>query len=229
MAKKETQETHNAVDNLNDSLTNVSQKLQNNKRYIAWAVAGVVIVVGGILAYLYGYRQPRIENGNTALGVVDVKLATYIPNDSVPLDTAKIIAEYQGVIENGYDAANLATVKAAGLLFQQGKAQEAYDLLDKYNKTGSEVVDAAVFSLQGDCLVDLEKYDEALVKYADAEKKSNNNAYYTPYFIMKQARVHEAKKDNKAALEALERINNEYPDYAQNYNIEYDIARLMGD
>lgn len=226
MAKKETQETHTAVDNLNDSLTNVSQKLQNNKRYIVWAVAGIAIVVGGILAYIYGFRQPRIEKGNVAVGMADVKLAQ-VANDTVPLDTAKLVAEYKVAIEQGYDAGNIATVKAAGLLFQQGKAQEALDLLDKYDDTDSEVLDAAVLSLQGDCLVDLEKYDEALEKYQDAEKTSNNNALYTPFFIIKQARVLEAKNDNKGAVEALQKVLNTYPDYADNTEVEYDIARIQ--
>ncbi len=227
MAKKGNQETHNAVDNLNDSLTNVSQNLQNNKRYIVWAVAGIVIVLGGILAYLYGYRQPHIEKGNVDGGMLDVKVATHNPTDTIPLDTNAIIAGYQAVIAEGYDAGNLATVKAAGLLYQQGKAQDAYNLLEKYSKTGSEVVDPAVYSLQGDCLVELGKLDEALVKYQDAEKYSKENTLYTPMFIVKQARVLEANGDKKGALEAFERLANTYPDYAQGNAIDYEIARLQ--
>ncbi len=47
--KKNAPETQNSIDNLNETLTDMSRKVENNKKPIIIAVIALVVVIGAIL------------------------------------------------------------------------------------------------------------------------------------------------------------------------------------
>ena len=118
MAKDNTPNTEkNAVENLNDQLTGIEQKVQNNQKTIMWATIVVTAIVCIVLFYFYGIRKPGIEAANNAIGQADITMA--LGNDSLALDQYKQVAA-----EYGHDAGNRAALNAAILLYQQGKYQD---------------------------------------------------------------------------------------------------------
>lgn len=214
MAKDKNTETRTAVDDLNDSLTGIEQKVQNNQKFIMWACIVVAAVVALVLLYFYGIRKPGIEAANNAIGQADIELAQ--GNDSIALAQYKQVAE-----EYGYDAGNRAALNAAILLYQQGKYDEALSYLKDY-KANEEIIGASAKSLEGDCYVNLKKYPEAIDCFKEAAKISNKNPYYTPVFLMKEATVERELKNYKAEAELYRTIKEEYPQYAASMQIDFD-------
>ena len=113
MAKNNEPETRTKIDDINDSLSSIEQKVQNNQKVIMWACVAVAAVVCVVLLYIYGIRKPGIESANNAIGQADLELA--MGNDSVAL------AQYMQVAdEYGYEGCNRAHLNAAIILYQQG-------------------------------------------------------------------------------------------------------------
>lgn len=214
MANENNQDNRTAVENLNDSLTSIEQKVQHNQKSIMWACIAVAAVVAIILIYVYGIRRPGIEAANNAIGQADITLA--MGNDSLALVQYKQVAD-----EYGYDAGNRAKLNAATLLYAQGKYEEALKYLDGY-KPSEEIIGAAALSLKGDCYVNLKKYNEAISCYKDAIKRSNKNPYYTPLFMMKEATVERELKNYTAEANIYREIQNEYPQYSASMQIDFD-------
>mgnify|MGYP002514029307 CR=1 FL=1 len=84
------------------------------------------------------------------------------------------------------------------------------------------LIGAAAYSLQGDCYVNLEKYNEAIASFDKAISESDDNDIYTPLFMMKQARVYRELKDYAKEAAVYEKIKKEYPAYAGAYQIDID-------
>ena len=115
-------ETRTSIDEVNDTLTGIGEKVQNNPKVLIWSCIGVAVVVAAILIYVYAIRQPGQVSGNKALGQADIELL--MGNDSIAL------AKYQQVAdEHGYDAGNLANLNAAILLYKDKKYEEALGYL----------------------------------------------------------------------------------------------------
>ena len=151
MANKNEQESTNAIDNLNDSLTGIEEKVANNQKALMWACIGVAAVVALVLIYMFAIRRPGIENANNAIAQADLELIN--GNDSTAL------VQYQHVAdEYGYDAGNRAALNSAIILYKQGKYQEALDYLQKYSSK-ENVIGATAKALEGDCYVNLDKFD----------------------------------------------------------------------
>lgn len=215
MAKDNTPNTEkNAVENLNDQLTGIEQKVQNNQKTIMWATIVVTAIVCIVLFYFYGIRKPGIEAANNAIGQADITMA--LGNDSLALDQYKQVAA-----EYGHDAGNRAALNAAILLYQQGKYQEALEYLDDY-KASESIIGASSKALEGDCYVNLKKYDEAIECFREAAKISDENPYYTPLFLMKEATVQRELKNYKAEAELYRTISDKYPQYAMSTQIDFD-------
>ena len=135
-------------------------------------------------------------------------------NDSIAL------AKYQQVAANeGYDGANLANLKAATLLYQKGDYEQALKYLKEYSSSES-IIGASSKSLEGDCYVNLKKYNEALDCFKQAVKISDNNPHYTPAFLLKEATVYRELKDYKNEAAIYEQIDSEYPLYGQETGID---------
>ena len=190
---KPNEEPRTSIDEVNDTLTGIGEKVQSNPKVIVWSCVAVAAVVAIILIYVYAIRQPGQNAANNALGQADMEML--MGNDSIAL------AKYQQVAsEHGYDAGNLASLNAYS--------------------SAETIIGASAKSLEGDCYVNLKKYPEAIDCYKQAVKISDNNPHYTPAFLMKEATVLREQKDYKAEAAVYEQIVNDYPSYGQEIGVD---------
>lgn len=221
MAKEKPEETRTSIDNINDTLTSVEQKVQKNQKLIMWLSLGAAAIVALIFIYIYGVHRPAINAGDDAIGQADAQLMQ--GNDSIAL------AQYMQVAdEHGYDAGNRARLNAAILLYKDKKYKEALDYLADYD-VKDEVIGAAAQSLEGDCNVNLKNYDAALSCFDAAIKTSNDNPAYTPYFMMKKATVLEALKKYSEAAAVYGDIMAKYPLYGDQNRLDIEKYKLRAE
>ncbi|MCM1137785.1 MAG: tetratricopeptide repeat protein [Duncaniella sp.] len=205
-------ETRTSIDEVNDTLTGLGEKVQNNPKTLIYSCVAVAVVVIAILVYVYAIRQPGQASANQALGQADMELL--MGNDSIAL------AKYQQVAaDHGYDAGNLANLNAAILLYKDKKYEEALSYLKNFSSSES-IIGASAKSLEGDCYVNLQKYPEAVDCFKQAVKISDNNPHYTPAFLMKEATVLREMKDYSAEAAVYEQIVKEYPNYGSEINVD---------
>lgn len=215
MANKTTDnQDNNAIDNLNDSLTGLGQKVRNNQKVIFIITGILAVIVLAVLVYIYAFRDPKIQAGNEEIGQADIELA--LGNDSIALQKYMEVAD-----KHSYDAGNRAALQAGILLYQKGDYEEAIKYLDKFS-ADEEVVGPAAYSLEGDCYVNLGQYDNAIDAFKKAIEKSDENPAYTPYFMMKLARVYRAQENYKAEAAIYAEIQKEYPKYGQQNGIDIE-------
>ncbi|MCX4258576.1 MAG: hypothetical protein OSJ34_02515 [Muribaculaceae bacterium] len=214
MSKKDQTEQQgaNAIDEINDQLTGISRKVQENQRIIYISTGIVAFIVICVLVYIYAFRNPGIERGNNEIGLADLQL--FQGNDSIALTQYESIAN-----EHGYSAGNRAALQAAILLFEKGEYQQALDYLSKYS-ADEAFIGAAAYSLEGDCYVNLDQLDNAVKSFNKAIAQSNDNPSYTPFFMLKLARVYNAQQKYGDELKVYEKIEKEYPAYGNMYGVD---------
>lgn len=223
MSKKKSETEETGLDAVNDSLTSMTTKVQDNKKAITiWSLVVVALVII-VLAYVYFFRGPGITKANDAIGVADLSLAQ--GNDSVAL------AQYMQVAEDhGYDAGNRANLEAAILLYNKGEYQKALDYAKEYAPK-EDIIGAAAYSLQGDCYVNLDKLEDAVGCYNKAISQSDDNPAYTPYFMLKLARVYAAQNNHAEEAKLYKEVMDKYPTYGQSHQLDieklYDRANLQ--
>lgn len=209
---KPNEEIRTSIDEVNDTLTGIGEKVQSNPKTIVWTCVAAVVVVAIVLIYVYAIRQPGQAAANNAIGQADIE--QIMGNDSIALEKYKQVAA-----EHGYDAGNLASLNAAILLYRDGKYEEALSYLKDYS-AGESIIGASAKSLEGDCYVNLKKYPEAIDCYKQAVKISDNNPHYTPAFLMKEATVLREQKDYEAEAAVYEQIVNDYPAYGTEIGVD---------
>lgn len=212
-------DVHTSIDELNETLTSVEQHVENNKKIIIWSLAGIVAVAAVILLYYYGIYAPNKKASSDAISKADIELA--MGNDSTAL------AQYMQVADEFSGAqADRAALQSAIILYQKGKFAEAVKYLDDASFDENLVAPAAA-SLKGDCYVNLNNLDKAISCYDKAIKSSNDNALYTPLFMLKKATVLNEQSKIADALAIYEAIQSKYPTFTRAYDVNIDglIAR----
>lgn len=220
MAKQEKGSARTSLEGINDSLSSFEQKVEQNKKYIYWVLAGVATIVAGVLIYIYAIRNPGIEDAKKQISQADMVLLQQNNPDSA-------LTLYKRVFDNSsYKPANRAGQMAGILLYQKGKYDEAIQYLEKTSADG-KIAGPAVKSLLGDCYVNKKNYDKALSAYDDAIKLAGDNANYTPTFMLKKATVQHALKKYDGELETYEALKSKFPQYSlmNNFNIDKYIER----
>lgn len=214
MAKEsKKQETRTSIDELNESLSGLEQRVEQNKKSVIWYAVALLVVIGIGLGYYYGKKSAK-EDAGEMIGKADIELMQ--GNDSVAL------AQYQAVAaEYGNGVANRANLNAAILLYQKGNYEEALKAVENYD-VEEELVGAASQSLKGDCLVNLKKYDEAVAAYDKAISVANGNELYAPVFMMKKATVLSAQEKYADAAAIYQNIKDNYSKYVNAYRVNID-------
>lgn len=215
MARKKNQETRTKLEEINDSLSGAGQKLEQYKNIIYWAVMAVLIIALIIWAYFRFIYTPNLEKANEELSKADTELI-------MKQDSVAALKAYEKIAKNySNDAGNVAKLKAATILYAQGKNKEALKYLEDYTPKG-KVVGPGSQSLLGDCYVNAKQLDKAIAAYDNAIKLAGDNRAYVPTFMLKKANVlHKQKKYN----EELAIYNEIEQNYAAPGSLDAQIER----
>lgn len=215
----ETKQPQNQVNEVAEQAA-VQKKAQIIKA-VKYASIAVVAIVAVVLVYIYAVRNPAIESGNEAIAQADIALLE-ANGDSTMM--AEALKKYEAVAQaHGQDAGNRANLMTAIGYYSKGEYQKCIDFIKEYSSTGS-LVDAGACSLEGDCYVNMQKYDDALDCYADAISACDNNPQLAPFFMAKQARIYHEKKEYAKELAIYESIKKDFPKYA-NLDVDKYIER----
>ena len=213
MAKK-VNETRTSIEELNESLSGIEKKVEDNKKMIVWVLAAIVAIAVAILGYVNLIQEPNMEKAMEEIAKADMDYT--MGEDSIAL------SEYMAVADNySNDASNRAGLNAAIILYKQGKYEEAINYLKKYDGAGA-LVGPASQALLGDCYVNLGKYDDAVKYFNKAISLAGDNELYTPLFILKKATVLRVQEKYADEAKALQVIKDKYPTFINGYQVDVD-------
>lgn len=232
MATKDKQETRTKIDDINDSLTRAEMTVQKNKKLIMWICVGAAVIIVGVLTYIYAIYKPNVNAANTAYGNTAAKEMSYnIQKQYQQLDSAtnaklfnEILTEYEAVAKkHGHDGGNNATLMAAIYNYKNGDYQKALDFLKGYSREDI-IIATTSKALEGDCLVNLDKFNEAIECYKEAVELADENPILAPYCMLKQAVVQRHLKNYTAEADIYKVLIAQYPGYAATTNINFEAA-----
>ena len=122
-------------------------------------------------------------------------------------------------------AGNLANAYLGLAYYEKGEYENAQKYLSKFSADES-VLAPAVMAAIGNCLVDMEKYDES-VKYFEKAAKASDNAVFSPVYLKKAAAVYEKLGNKEAAVKLYQEIKDKYPTSNDARGIERYIERAQ--
>ena len=214
MAKKQNQSARTTLEEVNESLTSAAQRIEDNKKYINWALIAIAVIALLAIGYIYGIRNPNLEKAKNEIGDADLELMMG-DQDKALTDYEKVAAAYSN------KTAERAHLNAAILLYEKGEYEKAIKHLEDFSPAGN-LVGPASQSLLGDCYVNLKKLDKALSAYDKAISLAGENELYAPAFMIKKATVlHEQKKfADEAAI--YQEIKDKYYSYTRQAGFDVD-------
>ena len=219
MAKKQNQSARTTLEEVNESLSTAAQRIEDNKKYINWALIAIAAIVLLAFGYIHGIRNPNLEKAKTQIGNADLEQLQG-NEDQALKDYEKVAAEFSN------KPAERAHLNAAILLYEKGEYEKALKHLEDYSPSGN-LIGPASQSLMGDCYVNLKKYDKAMAAYEKAISLAGDNEAYVPAFMIKKATLlHEQKKYAEEAA-IYQTIKDSYPQYAQvsGFNVDKYLER----
>lgn len=215
MAKQDIKQTRTTVEDVNEKLTSMEQKLENNKKLIIYGVAAIVAVFAAVAIFLM-VRNNGIKDAQNMVNKADME---YMMKG----DSAALVA-YKKAAQESYAPADRAAQMAATILYKQKKYDEAIKLLEGSSFNG-KIMGPAALSLLADCYVNKKNYDQALSTYDKAISQAGDNESLTPVFMKKKATVLHATKKYDDELAVYEEMKSKFPGFALNINIDKYIER----
>ena len=211
MAKKHDQGARTTLEEVNESLTSAAQRIEDNKKYINWALIAIAVLALLAIGYIYGIRNPNLNKAKEEIGKADI---TLLQGD----EDAALKAYEQVADQYGNKTAERGHLNAAILLYKKGEYEKALKHLEDYNPSGN-LIGPAAMSLKGDCYVNLKQFDKALAAYDKAISMANGNQNYAPAFMIKKATLLHAQKKYAEEAAIYQEIMDKYPIYDQQYGV----------
>jgi len=186
---------------------------EKNQTLILGLLVAAILVVGGYLAYKYGYQAPREKASVEAIHKAEYQFK----QDSFALALSNPGEGYEGfldIIENysGTKVANLAKYYAGISYLNLGNYDVALEYLDEYD-ANDDVTPITKYGAMGDAHAELGDLDAAKANYKKAV--GYENEFLTPYYLSKLAVLNMSQDDSESALANYKRIQKDFPQSAE--------------
>ena len=207
-----------------EALSKTEQFIENNQKYITYAVIAIIVVILVFFGYRKFIQLPKEKNAQLAI----YKAQNYFEADSIDLALFGDGESYGFIdIVDDYgstEAGNLAKYYSGVCYLQKGEYEEAIKYLKKF-KSDDLIVPGMALGAIGDAYMQLGEIDKAIDYYLDAASK-NENDFTSPTFLMKAGWALEINKEYAKALEIFEKVKKEFPKARESRDTEKYIARI---
>ena len=204
------QKTNQTLD-VNDALAQSEAFVIKYKKQIIAAAVAVVVVVGGFIAYIYGYSKPREDKAQELLGVVMQKYVIQqdfekaLKGEGKTMGLTKIAETYSST-----DAGNLAAYEAGLCYYQLGKNSDAIKYLEKFSPKGDNTISAQALYALANCYANAKQLDKSVDTFKKAAKATNVPALAAEY-LFQAATILQSQNKNDEALKIYQDIKASYP------------------
>lgn len=182
-------------------------KARANKKTIVGISVAIVVVIAAVLVWLL-VAQSGSRKADELIARADAA-----QNDSIALTL------YADAAKAGYKSGNRAKAELGIRYYREGQYEKALQYLDDAS-LDDEIAAAGVYSLQGDCHVNLEQYDQALKCYNKAISKADKNPEIVPFVLIKEANIYRAQGKFADEAKAYKTIIDEYPTYVATTRVD---------
>jgi tetratricopeptide (TPR) repeat protein len=222
MAKTKKEENPQGIKNVEQTLTNTEQFLEENYKPLLIGLGIVVVLVG-----LFWLGRMYIGKKNDEAQSQMYQAQKYLELDSINL-ALNGDGNYLGFLDIAQEykftsAGNLAKYGAGICYLHLGNFEEAIDFLNKYSKK-DKVIGSIAIGATGDAYVELGDVEKGISQYLEAAKFADNS-FNTPLFLMKAAELYELNGKYSDALKLYQQIKDEYPESTEGSSIEKYISR----
>ena len=199
--------------------------IADNQNLIFGVLVGLVILIGGYLAYKTFVVAPKEKKAIAEI----YKAEQLFERDSFGRALTNPGAGYPGfeTIAEDYSATptgNLANYYAGISYLNLGQFEAAVSYLEDFDAEG-EVLPIMKAGALGDAYSELGQLDEALGYYQEAAD-TEENAVLTPYYLKKTALLLEKQQRLGEAAEYYEEIQREYPNSVEARDIDKYLMRV---
>lgn len=182
-------------------------KARANKKTIVGISVAIVVVIAAVLVWLL-VAQSGSRKADELIARADAA-----QNDSIALTL------YADAAKAGYKSGNRAKAELGIRYYREGQYEKALQYLDNAS-LDDEIAAAGVYTLQGDCHVNLEQYDQALKCYNKAISKADKNPEIVPFVLIKEANIYRAQGKFADEAKAYKTIIDEYPTYVATTRVD---------
>jgi len=198
--------------------------LTENKNVILGVTVGIIVIVGGILAYINFVSIPKELSSQEELWAAQHEFERDSfalalegnPDSEFLYGLSEVSSEYSGT-NGGMTADYLAGISYMKL----GEFDNAISHL-KHVDFDDEIIGPLASVLLGDCYSQNGDYENAYDYYIDGADDADNELV-TPYALKKAAIVKEELGDHSTSLELYKRIKNEYPNSQEARGVDKNI------
>lgn len=197
----------------------IKRQFKSNKT-LRFVTIGVGVLVIGILGYFL-YRQFVVKPANEKSKDSYWEGLNYAKSDSTDLAIEYLESEVKKF--DGRIGGEVAQFVLGRQLMEKKQFKRAIENLEGVDTEDTYVSIMAV-GLHADCLSEMKKYEEAANKYLEAADMLENDLT-TPMYLMKAGLCSEEIKNFPKAAEFYQRIIDDYPSYAGQYQVEKYLSK----
>lgn len=207
-------------------LTKIINFYNHNEKIIFGILIGILVVVGGLLAFNKFYLKPLNQKAS-ALMVQPIKF--FAQGDSASLNIAlEGNDDIDGFLTIASDfkltkTANTANLYAGLIYLKQGNKDEALDYLLKFKKK-EDVLWYNAQAIIGDLYDEMEDTGNAMKYYKKACE--SKNSFYAPIALFKLGQLYEREEDWKSAYETYQKIEKNFYDQYVNMSVDKCLERV---
>jgi predicted negative regulator of RcsB-dependent stress response len=205
------------LENISGSSIKEQFKSNSKLRIVTYFVGGLVIIALGYFLYQQFIWNPSNEKSKAAY-FEGLNYAEMDSTDAAITSLTPVVKNYDGKI-----GGEIAQFTLARQLMNKGEFAKAIKEL-KGVKVKDSYVSIMAIGLQGDCKSEMKAYDEAANLYIKAAE-ANDNDFTTPTYLFKAAACAEKVNNFPAALELYKKIQDNYPEFANQKSIKKYVAK----
>lgn len=207
--KKQEQEVHSPIENVDASFNKAEQFIENNLSLVGIILGAILLLGAGVWGYQNFISEPNELEAQNAI----YPAQQYFEADSLKLALnggggnpgfLQVADEYSST-----KAGNLANYYAGVCYLNLGQFDKAIEYLEQYSGNDGVISVYATGNI-GDAFHELNQPEEALEYYTKASNMEGND-FTTPYYINKAAKTAEMLGEWSTALKMYKRLRDDFP------------------